>query len=187
MIPAPPLRGHTAQLLPHATHLKRQEYDVFFTGSAEFKFAIENTGATFIETEKQRPPVPRPKKIGAHHGQKLAFWSLRHMFLDSTPTRMYMLKTVLEELRVKYSDREVIILQEVLYMGAWPFVLGAPLPKGYSRFPKVISSSSVPLDASVTQHVPIGPDLPPGLNTMYEATEPVLAELTSYANATWGA
>lgn len=159
---------------------------MLFIGSADFESAIRRTGATFVPTEDTWPVQLEACKVAIHDPLEQLFRELKHRFLESTPSRMRTLKTVLERLREKHPEREVIIVQEVMYMGTWPFILGAPLPRGYNRFPEVITFSSIPLDGSAPEHAPSGPGLPPGLGALYRVMAPGLADLTSHANAVWG-
>lgn len=83
-------------------------------------------------------------------------------FLDLTPNAMKALQGVLEDLRAKYhTTRDIAILQETVAIGAWPFLFDAPLPNGYTRFPRVITLGTVPLTVSSIDTAPFGPGLPP--------------------------
>lgn len=127
-------------------------------------------------------------------GPARAFWSLKTHFIDTTEKRMTELQTVLELLREKYPNRKVVIVQEIMYMGIWPFLLGRPAPKGYKCFPKVINFSAGPLLVSSIDTAPFGPGLPPDSSTegrsrnttMYDAGKDLQAELIDYANTVYG-
>ncbi|KAF7596412.1 hypothetical protein BBP40_001719 [Aspergillus hancockii] len=189
----PPASGHTNPLLPHAAHLIKQGYDVSFIGGAEFEGAIRRIGATFHETENTFNPVSLEEQKTISEGPQHFLYDIEHHFIDDTPKRMRALQTVLENLREQHPGREVIIVQEIMYMGTWPFVLGAPLPKGYDRFPKVINFTTVPVVVSSVDTAPFGPGLPPDSSAegrkrnaaMYEAMKAPLAELSEYINATY--
>jgi hypothetical protein len=125
--------GHTSPLLPHAAYLTKQGYDVSFIGGAEFEGAVQRTGATFFETENTFTPDLLEEEKTLPEGPPHFIWGLEKYFIDSTPTRMRTLQAVLEKLREQHPGGEVIIVQETMYMGTWPFVLGAALPRGNDR------------------------------------------------------
>lgn len=183
---ATPVSGHTAPLLPYATRLKEQGYDVFFIGGARFGRAIKRTGATFIELEDTWTAEMTATYSAIHGLYEALFWAIKRRFLDSTPSHTRTLRAVLEELHEKFPEREIIIVQDMAYAGAWPFLLGAPLPKGFGRFPKTVSFSITLLDVSTTEHRPIGPGVALAeLIPAYEAMAPALVDLTAYANELW--
>ncbi|KAJ5091584.1 UDP-Glycosyltransferase/glycogen phosphorylase [Penicillium alfredii] len=107
---------------------------------------------------------------------------------------MKTLQDVLEGLREKHPGREVIVVQELMYMGTWPFLLRAPPPKGYDQFPKVINFSPAPLVLSSVDTAPFGPGLPPDSSVegrarnaaMYASMKDLLADLTGYGNTVYG-
>ncbi|EWG52625.1 hypothetical protein FVEG_11316 [Fusarium verticillioides 7600] len=52
-------------------------------------------------------------------------------------------------------------MPETCFMGANPISLGGPLPKGYTKRPKVINSNPIPYMATSIDTAPFGPGLPP--------------------------
>ncbi|RBQ73925.1 hypothetical protein FVER14953_11316 [Fusarium verticillioides] len=58
-------------------------------------------------------------------------------------------------------QRKVIVMPETCFMGANPISLGGPLPKGYTKRPKVINSNPIPYMATSIDTAPFGPGLPP--------------------------
>ncbi|RAL13302.1 UDP-Glycosyltransferase/glycogen phosphorylase [Aspergillus homomorphus CBS 101889] len=192
VIICPPEDGHTRPLLPHATHLIKQGYVVHFIGGVNFEEAIRSTGATYHHV----PSVLTAEQFQqqqALEGPAQFIFGIKHNFIDLTPVAMKALQRVLETIREENPEREVVILQEFVSMAVWPFLLGAPLPKGYNRFPKVITLSTVPLTVSSIDTAPFGPGLPPdssdeGRNrnaAMYQAMEGIGAELIAYADAVY--
>lgn len=187
---APTAHGHLFPLLPHAAHLSNIGYDVFVINSTEFEAAIRRTGAGFYPTENPYTPEALEEFEKIPVGPERLIWGLKAHFIDPTPNRMKALKEALEDLREKYPSREVIIVHELVFQGAMPFLLGAPLPKGYDKFPQVIGFGTTPLLISSVDTAPFGPGLPPDSSeegrarnaAMYEAGKSLQQDLTAYAN-----
>ncbi|PWY64441.1 UDP-Glycosyltransferase/glycogen phosphorylase [Aspergillus eucalypticola CBS 122712] len=185
--------GHTLPLLPHATELAKQGFDVSFIGGREFESLIHKTGATFypIENLYSLESLEYVETIPDRIARGI--WSLKTYFIDITASRMKSLQTVLESLREKHPNREVILIQELGYMGTWPFLLGAPLPKGYERFPKTFTFSTAPLLVSSVDTAPFGRGSPPDSSddgrarnaAMYAAEKPVRDHLVDYTNSVY--
>ncbi|KAL4792088.1 UDP-Glycosyltransferase/glycogen phosphorylase [Aspergillus venezuelensis] len=176
VIVAPPETGHTTPLLPYAAHLTKQGYEVHMIAGFPTEGAIRRTGAEFYLVESTWTPDKYEEMI---------------LLPDGPPRLVFGLKNnVLEKLRAEQSEREVVIVQELASMAIWPFMLGAPLPKGYTRFPKVITISTTPLVMSSVDTAPFGPGLPPDSSeegrarnvAMYKAGEPLWNEVAEYAN-----
>ena len=185
--------GHTFPLLPHATHLRKQGYHVSFIASPEFAGAIQKTGAEFYPTENTFTRDLFKEMATVPEGLARRVWATKRAFIDTTAIRMETLRKVLEQIREAHPHREVIILQERMFMGTWPFRLGAPLPKGYDRFPKVICFLTSPIAISSIDTAPFGYGLPPDTSAegraryaaMYKANEGMQRELIDYANAVY--
>ncbi|KAK3937839.1 hypothetical protein QBC46DRAFT_391693 [Diplogelasinospora grovesii] len=158
-----PASGHTLGLIQFSAHLVKKGFQVLFIGSGDFKSSIEHAGATFIEHSwkfSDRPEVLEAHdKITDPAGQLI--FAMKHLFLDSTPQAFNLMNSTLESVRENYGpSREVVILHEIMYQGVVPYYLGAPLPKGYSRLPKVINfcpTLNIATDYAVP---PFGPGLP---------------------------
>lgn len=158
---APPAHGHTAHLLPHASHLSARGFDVFFLAGPQFERAVSHTGATFVSTPNTWTDEALAESLAVPEGHTPFLWEQRVLFLNGTRECSQSLKKLLEDVRQWYPERKVVIVEEMLFMGSWPFTLGAPLPKGYDEFPKVISFSSIPLFVSSADTAPFANGLPP--------------------------
>lgn len=190
---APPAQGHTTHLLPHVAHLSRLSYPVFFIAGPQFEAAIARTGATFVPTENTWSPDVVASAAAVPEGHTPFLWEQRRLFLDGTGPCMKSLKALLERVRVEFPGREVVIVEEMLFMGSWPFRLGAPLPKGYDRFPRVISFSSIPVWVTSVDTAPFALGVPPDASPagreknarLYAEMEGEHEALTAHANAVY--
>ncbi|RDW67428.1 glycosyltransferase [Aspergillus mulundensis] len=187
----PPETGHTNPLLPHATHLVSQGHTVHFIAGPPSQPAIEKAGATFHALHS----VWKPEMFDIMHSfpdePSRFMYGLKHNFIDLTEPCMRTIAGVLETIRDEHGPaQEVVIVQEYAALGVWPFLLGAPLPRGYAGFPKVVIFATVPLPVSSVDTAPFGPGLPPDSSVegrernrgMYEATKGFGDEIARYAN-----
>ncbi|KAL4984950.1 UDP-Glycosyltransferase/glycogen phosphorylase [Aspergillus falconensis] len=193
VIACPPENGHTHPLLPHATHLVKQGYIVHFIAGAESEYAIRRTGAVFHPLHRDWPPGVLEKMMAFPDPTQRFNYALGAVFVDLTPVAMKVLQDVLEAIREEYPQRDVVIVEEFASAGVWPFVLGAPLPKGYARFPKVITFSTLPFAGSSVDTAPFRPGLPPDSSeagrarnaALYESFRELELELVEHANAVY--
>ncbi|KAL5048575.1 hypothetical protein BDW71DRAFT_205273 [Aspergillus fruticulosus] len=187
----PPEPGHTNPLIPYAVHLTSRGHEVHFIAGPESENAIKKAGATFHALHT----LWKPEMFDIMHSfpdePSRFMYGIKHNFVDMTERGMKALRTVLEDIREKYGPkRAVVVVQEYAALGAWPFILGAPLPKGYERFPKLITFSTVPLPISSVDTAPFGPGLPPDSSeegrarnaALYEATSGFGIEIAEYTN-----
>ncbi|KAL2802748.1 glycosyltransferase family 1 protein [Aspergillus granulosus] len=194
VISCPPATGHTNPLLPQATHLIKQGFEVHFIAGPESESAVLKTGAAFYPVHSVWTPEKFEQMFALPEGPERFIFGLKGNFIDTTPGAMKALQNVLEDLREKYPTRDVVILQETVAMSVWPFLLGAPLPKGYKEFPKVLTFSTVPLAVPSIDHPPFGPGLPPDSSeegrtrnaAMYQAEKPLWDEVAEYINEVCG-
>lgn len=191
VISCPPYPGHTNPLLSQAAHLIKQGYEVHFIAGPDSETSIRKTGATFYPVQTTWTQEKLEQMFSIPDGPERLVFGVKGHFLDLTPNAMKALQDVLEDLRAKYdTNRDIVILQETVAMGAWPFLLGAPLPKGYTRFPRVVTLGTVPLTVSSIDTAPFGPGLPPDSSeegrarnaAMNEAGKPLWDDVAEYAN-----
>lgn len=148
-----PADGHTAGLVQISAFLVQKGFTVYFIGGTDFHDAIQHAGAQHIEidreTTEQRdvPPPPAP-------GMGRIAWGVKYIFLDAASNNHRAARKCLEDVREKHPGNQVILLQDSLFCGLLPFFLGAPLPAGYEKFPRVISFHT-------TFNFMISEDLPP--------------------------
>ncbi|KAL4993137.1 UDP-Glycosyltransferase/glycogen phosphorylase [Aspergillus recurvatus] len=193
VIACPPAPGHTNPLLAQSTYLTSHGFEVHFLAGAISEPTIRKTGAQFYAVEDAWKPEMFAQMVALPDGPQRFAFGLKRVFIDSTPGASSVLKEVLESIREKDPERDVVIVQEYVSMGVWPFLLGAPLPKGYTEFPKVITFSTVPLTISSIDHAPFGPGLPPDSSeegrirnaAMYEAAKPLWDDIDAYADETF--
>lgn len=191
VISCPPYPGHTNPLLIQAANLIKKGYEVHFIAGPESESSIRKTGATFYPVQTTWTDEKLKQLLSLPDGPEQFVFGFKGHFIDLTPNAMKALKGVLENLRERYgTTQDIVILQETVAMGSLPFFLGAPLPKGYTEFPKIISLRTVPLAISSIDTAPFGQGLPPDSSkegrtrnaAMYEAGKPLWADVAEYAN-----
>ena len=160
-----PAPGHVFPTLRIAKEMIARGFEIAFLSADTFRAKVEAIGAEFVaipgfahvfgDAEKMA------ERLRAPPGMMRLLWAMRNFFMDSMPAQAEALKGFLERVREADPEREVIIINETGYMGTLPFLNGAPLPKGYSAFPKVLSVSTIPLFTRSIDTAPFGPGLPP--------------------------
>ncbi|KAL4901174.1 hypothetical protein BDW74DRAFT_187829 [Aspergillus multicolor] len=191
LIICPPEPGHTNPLVPHATHLINRGHKVHFIAGPSSQNAIESAGATFHALHSLWKPHMFDEMHSFPDEPSRFIYGMKHNFIDLTEPGMRVISSVLERIRDEHGpSQEVVVVQEYAALAAWPFILGAPLPKGYEKFPRLIGFSTVPLPISSVDTAPFGPGLPPDSSeegrarnkAMYEATKGFGEEIARYAN-----
>ncbi|KAL4909101.1 hypothetical protein BDW74DRAFT_77584 [Aspergillus multicolor] len=193
VIACPQENGHTHPFLPHAVHLVKKGYIVHFIAGTESENAVRQSGVVFHRIHRDWPPGVLENMMTLPDPTQRFNYALSAVFVDLTPVAKQVLQDVLEEVREEHPQREVVIVAEFASAGVWPFVLGAPLPKGYTRFPKVINFSTLPFAGSSVDTAPFRPGLPPDSSeqgrvrnaALYKAFEGFELELVGHANAVY--
>ncbi|KAM0554707.1 hypothetical protein ACHAPJ_006778 [Fusarium lateritium] len=159
---ATPVSGHTYPLVRVAEDLIRRGFEITFIAGDEFEPAITSIGAKHVTVAG----LFNNAKLVAERsvfppGMPRLLWDIRNIFTGQTPDRWRIIKEVLEDIRAKDPEREVVLMPETFFMGVNPLSLGAPLPKGYTTRPKVINLHPIPYIGSSIDTAPFGPGLPP--------------------------
>jgi hypothetical protein len=159
---APPVMGHTTPLLRLSKEMISRGYEVIFMSILDFQKAIEKTGAEFYES---KTPFAEIEYLKSRHllppGLLTICADMENMFIKQMAPRAAELGSLLQLVRERDPTRNVVVITETMSLAPLPFMYGAPLPKGYDKFPKTINISTVPImvlsiDSGIT-----GPCLPP--------------------------
>ncbi|KAF5001424.1 hypothetical protein FGRMN_1020 [Fusarium graminum] len=161
VLAATPADGHTNPLIRIAEALVYRGFEITFIGGDRFESAITGIGAKYVAVGSLVNLKLMAEREAIPAGVPRLLYDIRHIFTGKTPDRWRILKGVLEDIRAKDPEREVVIMPETCYMGANPISLRAPLPKGYITRPKVINLNPIPYMATSIDTAPFGPGLPP--------------------------
>ncbi|KAK6858106.1 UDP-N-acetyl-D-glucosamine 6-dehydrogenase [Apiospora arundinis] len=156
-----PLAGHTLPAIHVAQVLVKKGFEVIFITSPEFRGHVEDIGAEWFETARffteEEAEIRSKIPVGI---PRLAF-DLENIFVPAIPVRTASVRALLEQVRERDPEREVIVVTEAISMAVVGFKYGAPLPKGYDAFPKTIGFNVIPLIVSSDDVAPFGTALPP--------------------------
>ncbi|KAI1844481.1 hypothetical protein JX265_010024 [Neoarthrinium moseri] len=178
VLTAPPVMGHTTPLLRLSKALVKRGFQILFMSALEFKNAIEKTGAEFYES---KTPFADPSYLGSRHklppGLPTLMADMENMFIKQMAPRSLELRSLLELIREREPSRKVVLITETMSLAPLPFIFGAPLPKGYTKFPKTININTVPImllsvDTGIT-----GPCLPPDSTDSGRARNKIINEM----------
>lgn len=158
---AVPAAGHMAPLLTVAGELIKRGFEIIFMTTAEFRAGVEKIGAEFydspdffsLEVLKERETYPQ--------GIPKLMFDLEKVFIASIPSRTAAFRSMLEFVRERDPSRDVVVISETMSQAVVAFRYGAPLPKGYTEFPRSITLNLSPILSSSVDIAPIGTGLPP--------------------------
>ncbi|KAI1331092.1 glycosyltransferase family 1 protein [Xylariaceae sp. FL0255] len=156
-----PLIGHVLPLIRLAQDLSAKGYSIIFMSSTEHKERLEKGGFEWYECSDFFPPGTFEARLKMPPTVERTMYDIEHVFLSQIPSRSASLRSLLEMVRERDPERQVIVMAESCSMATAPFIYGAPLPKGYHRMPKIIGISVLPLIVTSCDTAPFGPGLPP--------------------------
>jgi hypothetical protein len=141
-----PESGHTNPLIQIATYLIQRGYRIFFLASQPFEAQIVSVGAEFhlipphvtadrLATLVDEFPMP--------DGMDPPSWYVRRLGVEPMATRHAALVYLMEDVRRRYPEDEVVLFRDVWSFHVLPLWYGAALPKGYDMPPKVIGISTL--------------------------------------------
>ncbi|KAK1762806.1 hypothetical protein QBC33DRAFT_551129 [Phialemonium atrogriseum] len=176
---AAPVAGHTHPILRIAAELVKRGYDLCFITGPQFRDQLGRLGVEHIEIPDMPSEAQEKARQEIPAGPPRFIWDLKHLFLDQIPLQYSAMKGVLEKLHKRDPSRRIIIMHETLYLGVLPFIFGAPLPEGFTSFPKVINLNIVPIVVTSIDTAPFGPGLPPDSTPSGRARNKLLYEQMS--------
>jgi UDP:flavonoid glycosyltransferase YjiC (YdhE family) len=158
---AAPVAGHTTPMIILTSELVQHGFAVTFVGGEEYRKDLEAAGAEVVGLEPVLTAEFNAKRELIPVGIPRLMYDIENVFIGQTEKRWIILKDVLEKLRENDPVIDVVIVAEPLFMGTNPLLLGAPLPRGYTSRPKVISFNQLPYFGSSVVTGPFGLALPP--------------------------
>jgi UDP:flavonoid glycosyltransferase YjiC (YdhE family) len=158
---AAPVAGHTTPMITLTSELVHRGFIVTFIGGEEYRKDLEVAGAEVVGLDPVFTAEFNAKRELVPVGIPRLMYDVENVFIGQTEKRWIILKDVLEKLRENDPAMDVVIVAEPLFMGTNPLLLGAPLPKGYTSRPKVISFNQLPYLGSSVVTGPFGLGLPP--------------------------
>lgn len=162
VLTTPPVMGHTTPLLRLSREMIKRGFEVIFMSTLEFKKSIEKTGAEFFESVT---PFADIAYLKSRHmlppGLPTLMADMENMFIKQMAPRSLELKSLLEMVRERDPSRHVVVITETMSLAPMPFIYGAPLPKGYEKFPKTLNINTVPIMILSSDTGITGSGLPP--------------------------
>ena len=162
LIASVPIYGHVEKLRAVAADLVQRGYKVSFLTGSVFGKSIEKIGARFIaldgtadfDASEVENLFPERGQLPA--GPEQLCWDLKHLFIEHMPEQY---RAVQRFLNGAYSQRAdpVVMLQDTMFMGAMPVLLGAPGMQPAA----VIGIGITPITLSSVDTAPFNSGLPP--------------------------
>lgn len=162
-------------MLAIASQMIQRGYPATFITGEEFAGQIKKIGAECIATPPFNPEMWEERET-VPPGVPRFMYDMKTLFAGVTAERWEILKNALLKLHEKDPDGEIVIVVETFFMGANPLSMGAPLPKCFTKRPKVICIHAVPYMATSIDTAPFGLGLPPDSSPAGQARNKALAE-----------
>lgn len=157
---ASPFAGHTAPVLRVSEALAQRGYDVTMIAGIEYADTIRKFGARPITVEPvTEETMSKRYKIPA--GIERFTYDMTAIGIQPTKSNMQTLYSTLETMREEDPDAQIVIITESFYLGTHPMYLGADLPKGFTKRPRIINLHALPYFIKSIDCGPIGGGLLP--------------------------
>ncbi|KAL7932074.1 putative glycosyltransferase [Trichoderma chlorosporum] len=154
--------GHINPILTIASYMVQRGYDVSFVCPERYKKKITNAGAEFIDMpDLNHHHLAPPELAQTPYGLERLVVQLTKTFYETTPVRAERALEVLQLLRRRDPERQIIILEEIFSMATMALKYGCPLPVGFDTLPKRIGINPSPLMVESQDTAPFMLALPP--------------------------
>lgn len=156
-----PADGHIGPLLTIAASLTRRGYDTIYLGLPDLQDKVTEAGIEFLPMRETKglthaDMVERNDRLQHLPKLEMGLQQVIELFFKTLPARARSLHQGLEDVKARYPEREIIILEDVLNMTTQSFFYDGPLPKGFSKRPKTIGISPSPL---LVDSIDVGPPM----------------------------
>ncbi|TGO56301.1 hypothetical protein BOTNAR_0226g00140 [Botryotinia narcissicola] len=173
-----PVSGHFAPCKIIAKVLIERGYEVTILTGSQFGAGIEAIGATFVPLEGYSNFNDSPSGMAEKwpvretlQGPAQMLFDMEHMFLNPMPSQFQSVQKALKLMTDKDPGRPIIIIQDIIFTGVFPLLMGAPGIKPTA----VISLGITPIVLS-------SPDVPPMGSGLFPDSSPEGRELCGAKN-----
>lgn len=159
-----PADGHLNPPLMLASHMVKQGYDVVFQTSPTFKAKVEATGAETVPVDDIITPESFARLIELGQmpfGIERFTEEFLFIFVAKMASKAKQIDEALVNVRARYPDRQIILVEDIPNWGMYPYKHGRPLPAGWTELPKSIGVGVSPLLIDSVDTAPIMLGLPP--------------------------
>lgn len=136
---ASPAPGHTAPVLRVSEALSQRGYDVTMIAGEEYHAAIRGFSARPVACLPMMTPEVMEARGRIPPGPEQLMYDMSVFFIEPTKHRMEVTYATLEKMREEDPDSEIVIITESFWLGTQPMYLGAPLPKGFTKRPRIVN------------------------------------------------
>ena len=158
---ASPVPGHTAPVLRVSEALSKRGYDVTMIAGIEYFDAIKKFGGRPVEIEPMMTAEAMGARAKVPPGPEQLAFDMSTFFIKPTKVRMECVYATLEKMNEEDPESQIVIVTESFFLGTHPMYLGAPLPKGFTKRPRVINLHALAYFVKSVDTGPIGMGLLP--------------------------
>ncbi|KAG9257206.1 uncharacterized protein F5Z01DRAFT_457401 [Emericellopsis atlantica] len=163
---ASPASGHSTPVINLAYHLAERGYNITFIAGEQFEATINKLPGKvrFVKCPPYSAfgdPEAMADREATPTGTDRFIWDMKHLFVATIPERYEVFRKTLEELKEQDPEADdPLVVTESFFMGSLPMYLGGPLPKGYTKRPRVVNIHAVLYMARTEYSAPCGMALP---------------------------
>ncbi|KAL5884436.1 hypothetical protein ACKVWC_003406 [Pyricularia oryzae] len=154
--------GHFYPVLQIAEYMIQQGFEATIIAADAHRRHVTSIGAQHVALP---PFAPSAESLARRKELRTGFdamvWGLTEVVVKRLPLYHQTVFDTLGALRRDMPGQQIIIMQDVVFMGANPFTSGAPLPDGFKVRPAIININVVPLQGYSIDVGPFGLGLPP--------------------------
>jgi MGT family glycosyltransferase len=136
---ASPVAGHVAPVLRVVEELAGRGYDVSMLAGVDYHKAIKSYGARPLFCEEMLSEAKWAERALVKPGPEQLMFDMTNFFIAPTAYRQKITYEALEQMRDEDPDTDIVVLVETFWLGTHPMFLGAQLPKGFTKRPRVIN------------------------------------------------
>lgn len=157
IICASPIYGHVAPMRTVAADLVQRGHQVTFLTGTAFRESVEQTGAVFAplsgRADYDLATIDSSVRDSLEPGPVQIEWDMREVFIGSLAEQHLALQRLLAEV----GSESVIVVSEIMFLGATPLMLGAPGPRPTA----FVGIGVMPFGLTSADTAPFGMGLPP--------------------------
>lgn len=179
--------GHFSPTFQIADYMIQRGFEATIITDASHRQHVEAVGARYVELPVFMPsPEAMEERKALKTGFEAMIWGLTEVVVKRMPLHYGTLRDTLAALRREVPGREVVVIHDVVFLGANPLASGAPLPEGFTKRPPIINLNLVPLQIPSVDVGPFGLALPPDSSESGRARNKALTHVYNLPQGPFG-
>jgi UDP:flavonoid glycosyltransferase YjiC (YdhE family) len=163
LICSTPIYGHLMPIRAIAKELIARGYEITFVTGSAYRKVIEEIGATFFplsgyaDFTEAEIDTRWPVRKTLTPGPEQLTYDMEHVFVRAVPSQHEAQQAALKMLNETHPGRPIVLVNEAVYLGSIPGMLGAPGLRPTAS----LAIGVIPMTLNSIDCAPFGPGLPP--------------------------